>query len=198
MIPGRLLHRLATTLCSAEMRERVIEAVLADSQHEWLEAGTPRSRLMALAKCWSSFWVALAGCLAHDLRHDIAGFTKRVLVPIGWTGFWVTVGLITLGGRSWVRDGRVDEAEFSRDLRLVSAYLPAVVIMLYRNKFCQRRSWAGLAWSLGLMLVFLATRELFSEFRFILGWAAGSCVAASWTFLVRKPDHRPLTPAHRP
>jgi hypothetical protein len=186
MIPGRLLHRLATGMCSAGMRERVIDAVLADSQHEWLEARTPGSRVMALANCWSSFWVALAGCLAHDMRHDLGGFRRRVIAPAGWGVFWATVCLIMVGGRSWVRDGRVDEAELTRNIRLMSAYLPALVIAFYRNKFCQRRSWAGLAWSMGLMLAFLAGRELFSEFRFILGWAAGSCVAASWTFLVRK------------
>ena len=172
------------------MRERVVEAALADCQHDWKDAATPTGRLIAVAKCWFTVWIALAGCLAQDIRHDAAGFTRRVIVPAGWAGYWMMVCLIMAGGRSWVRDGRVDEAELARNISLMSAYLPAIAIMLYRNKFCQRRSWAGLAWSLGLMLAFLVTRELFSEFRFILGWAAGSCVAASWTFLVRKPaDH---------
>ena len=187
MIPGRLLQRVAVALCSFDMRERVIEAVLADCQHEWLNARTPGNRLAAVAKCWLSFWAALAGCLAHDMRHDVAGFTKRVLVPVGWAGFWTTVCLIMVGGRSWVRDGRVNEAELARNVSLMSAYLPALAIWFYRNKFSQCRSWRGLFWSLGLMLAFLAGREMFSEFRFILGWAAGSCVASSWTFLVRKP-----------
>jgi hypothetical protein len=186
MMPGRLLHRLATAWCSADMRERVVEPLLADCQHEWLGASTLGGRLSAVARCWAAFWIALAGCLAHDMRHDMDGFAKRVVAPVGMAGFWVTVFLIMVGGRSWVRDGRVDEAELSRNVRLMSAYLPALAIYFYRNKISEYRSWAGLACSIGLMIAFLAARERFSEFRFILGWAAGACVSASWTFLVKK------------
>ena len=196
MIPGGALHRLASALCSAGMRERVVDALLADFQHEWRHAATTLGRLRVVVRCWSSFWIALAACLAHDVRHDIAGFTRRVVTPVAWVVFWVTVGLIMVGGRSWVRDGTVDDAEFRRNITLMSAYLPAMVIAFYRNKVSEHRSWRGLLWSIVLMGAFLAARELFSEYRFILGWAAGSCVSASWTFLVRKEPSVVETP-HR-
>lgn len=186
MIPGRVLQRLAAALCSVSMRERVVDALIADCQHEWLSADNLTGRLLVFARCWSSFWMALAGCLAHDVRYDTFGFAKRVVAPAVSVGFWAAVGLIMLGGRSWVRNGTVDPAELWRNITLMSAYLPAVVIAIYRNKKCQRRSWSGLAWSLGLMGAFLIFRDVFSEYRFILGWAAGSCVSASWTFLVKK------------
>jgi hypothetical protein len=183
MIPGRLLQRLAEALCSVDMRERVIEAVLADCQHEWLNARTPGNRVAAVAKCWLSFWAALAGCLAHDMRHDAEGSRRESsCLPDG-----------RASGRpcasSWSADDRGSDWQDRRGrvrAQLMIAYFPALAIWFYRNKFSRQRSWAGLAWSLGLMLAFLAGREMFSEFRFILGWAAGSCVAASWTFLVRK------------
>ena len=169
MMPGLALHRVARSLCSADMRERVIDALLADCQHEWLGAANWAGRVLALARCQVSFWMALAGCLAYDVRHDIVGFTRRV-APLAWVGFWAAIVFI----------------ELSRNITLMSAYMPALTIALYRMKRSERRSWAGLAWSLLLMVAFLAARELVSEYRFILGWAAGACVSASWTFLVRK------------
>ena len=181
-----MLYRLASAVCSTDMRQRVIDAFFADCQREWLDAPNAGSRLLSVARFWSSFWIALAGCLAHDVLHDLGGFTRRVLAPISWSGFWCTVILIIAGGREWVRAGTMNPAEMTRNFTLMSAYLPAVVIALYRNKTSEHRSWKGLAWSIGLMAVFLATREMFSEFRFILGWAAGSCVSASWTFLIKK------------
>ena len=193
MIPGRTLHRLAAALCSDGIRERVVDALLADVQHEWLHGSTFRGRLLIVVRCWASFWFALAACLAYDIRHDIAGFTKRVLVPGARVSFWVVVWLIVLGGRSWVRDGNVESEELWRNLKLMSPYLPALAIALYRSKKSERRSWSGMAWSLGLMGAFLIFRDVFSEYRFILGWAAGSCVSASWTFLVkREPSHDPV------
>jgi hypothetical protein len=186
MIPCRVLHRLASALCSPAMNERVIDALVADCQHEWLEAGSSSRRLLVLVRSWVSLWIALAACLVRDVRHDIAGFTTRIIVPFTWASFWVTVFFIIVAGRAWVRTGTVDEAELWRNVTLISAYLPALAIASYRNKRCRQRSWFGLAWSVGLMAAFLAGREFFSEYRFILGWAAGSCVAASWTFLVKK------------
>jgi len=169
MIPGRLLHRVAMAWCSADMRERVVEPLLADCQYEWLGASTLGGRLSVVARYWTAFWMALVGCLAHDVRHDIGGCAKRV-APAAWVGFWVTVLLI----------------ELPRSFRSMSVYLPALAIVAYRMKASERRSWAGLAWSVGLMAAFLAARGLFPEFRFIFEWAAGACVSASWTFLVKK------------
>lgn len=169
MIPGRLLHRVATSLCSADFRERAIDALIADCQHEWVSARGRAGRVLALARCWTSFWVALAGCLAHDVRHDLVGFTKRV-APVAWVAFWAV----------WWFD------ELLRNVPMMTAYTPALVIALYRNYRSERRSWAGCASAILLMAAFLGARELLPDFRYILGWAAGACVAASWTFLVKK------------
>lgn len=169
MIPGRMLHRVAGLLCSADFRERAIDALIADCQHEWVSAHSRARRLMTVARCWTSFWVALVGCLAHDVRHDSAGFARRI-APVVWSGFWVGLFLFKV----------------SQDFTMRSAYAPAFAIALYRNYRSEHRSWAGAAWVVALTAAFLGARELFPEFHSILGWAAGSCVAASWTFLIKK------------
>lgn len=112
MIPGRTLHRIAKMLCSADVRERVIDALIADCQHEWLVAADFVGRVSAVARCWASFWISLAGCLAHDVRYDPFGFVKRVGAPVVSVGFWVIVGLIMIGGRSWVRDAASTRPSF--------------------------------------------------------------------------------------
>jgi hypothetical protein len=66
------------------MRERVIDALIADYQHEWRTAATPAGRSWVVARWWASFWIALPACLAHDMRHDIGGVAKRVLGPLSW------------------------------------------------------------------------------------------------------------------
>jgi hypothetical protein len=169
MIPGRMLHRVATSLCSADFRERAIDALIADCQHEWVSARGRAGRLVVLLRCWTSFWLALAGCLAHDVRHDTAGFARKI-APVAWGSFCVVWWLY----------------ELSRNFPLMSVYMPAIVIWFYRHNTSERRSWAGCAAAILFMAAFLAARELLPEFRFILGCAAGSCVAASWTFLVKK------------
>src|SRR5688500_15499766 len=125
MIPGRLLHRVASALCSPDMRDRVVDAFIADCQHEWRTAATTAGRSRVVARCWASFWIVLPACLAHDARHDLGGFAKRVLAPLSWSGFWCAVILIIAGGREWVRAGSMDPAELRRNLTLMSAYLPA-------------------------------------------------------------------------
>ena len=64
MIPGRLLYRLAVVLCSADMRERVVDASFADFQHEWLDAVTLRDRLVVMARVYASL-PSLEGKLAR-------------------------------------------------------------------------------------------------------------------------------------
>ena len=39
IIPGWLLHRVAKLVCSDDFHRRVVEAQLADFQHEWARAG---------------------------------------------------------------------------------------------------------------------------------------------------------------
>ena len=48
------LYRLAVVLCSADMRERVVDASFADFQHEWLDAVTLRDRLVVMARVYAS------------------------------------------------------------------------------------------------------------------------------------------------
>jgi hypothetical protein len=95
MMPGRTLHRVAKALCSVEIRERVIDALIADCQHEWLSAANSTGRVSAVARCWASFWISLAGCLAHDVRHDIFGFARRVVAPAVCAAFLLFLGMST-------------------------------------------------------------------------------------------------------
>ena len=169
MMPGRLLHRVATSLCSADIRTRVIDALIADCQYEWVSARSRAGRLLVLARCWTWFWIALAGGLACDVRHDMAGFARRI-APVAWVGFCIGW---------WLR-------ELPRNVPLMTAYTPALIVWFYRNRRSERRSWAGCASAILLMAAFLVARDLLPDFRYVLGWAAGSSVAASWTFLVKK------------
>ncbi|HET7158071.1 MAG TPA: hypothetical protein VFI62_03685, partial [Burkholderiales bacterium] len=91
MIPGRALHRLGHSICSPDMRERVVDAFVADFQRECVEAVTFRARASALVRGYASFWVALAGGLIHDARFDFGGFKTRVAIPLAFMG--VMVGL---------------------------------------------------------------------------------------------------------
>jgi hypothetical protein len=93
MIPGRALHRVAKTLCSANIRERVIDALIADCQHEWLTAANSVGRAAAVARCWASFWILLAGCLVHDVRHNTFGFARRVVAPAVCAAFLLFLGM---------------------------------------------------------------------------------------------------------
>jgi hypothetical protein len=169
MIPGRILHRLATRLCSPDFRERVIDALIADCQQEWVGATGRARRVGVLARYWTSFWIALAGCLAYDVRHDLAGSARR-MAPVAWIGFWAV----------WWRDNLL------RDMPLMTAYTPALIIWFYRHNKSERRSWAGFAAAILSMVALLAARDLIPAFRNILSWAAFVCLAASWTFLVKK------------
>src|SRR5439155_23780037 len=55
MIPGRMLHRLAKFLLPPEARERIIDAQLADFQHEWRLAGSLDQRVSVLVRGYSAF-----------------------------------------------------------------------------------------------------------------------------------------------
>jgi hypothetical protein len=79
MIHGRTLHRFASAFCSPDMRERVIDAFVADFQREWTEAATFGRRASVIVRGYASFGIAFAGCLAHDAQRDPASFTTRVL-----------------------------------------------------------------------------------------------------------------------
>ena len=75
MIPGRVLRRLAGMLCSRDMCERVIDALFADFQREWIDCATSRRRASVVGCGYAGFVVTLAGCLGHDAQHDFGGFT---------------------------------------------------------------------------------------------------------------------------
>jgi hypothetical protein len=90
-----MLHRVAGALCSVEIRERVIDALIADCQHEWLSAANSTTRVSAVARCWVSFWIALGVCLAHDVRHNTFGFVRRVVAPAALAGFLLILGMST-------------------------------------------------------------------------------------------------------
>lgn len=70
MIPGRLLHRLATALCCPGTLERIVEPAIADLQNEYARSGT--SPVMQRA------WILLAGYVAVLTVLVICAFDPRI------------------------------------------------------------------------------------------------------------------------
>ena len=127
MIPGRTLHRLATTLCSPAFCERVVEPLLADFQFEWLFAKGRWYRALALVSGYAAFWRAFS---AHTLRASGQGllqWTWRDAFPFPGILALFTVSLSL--SHAWVTTGSVLNARFDRiDTRNLWLMLPVFVI----------------------------------------------------------------------
>jgi hypothetical protein len=97
MIPGRMLHRLASALIPPATREHVVDAQLADFQHEWTVARHDRSRVVMLVQGYFAFWCAFAWCLFGELRmqrDDLSEVSRMV-------GYSVAFGAATLALLVW-------------------------------------------------------------------------------------------------
>lgn len=86
MMPGRLLHRLSA-LAPRAARERVIEPLIANLQHEW----TVRRHVLPLFRGYLAFWIALAVCAARAAAAEARRPPHADLVAHAVTGFVVAV-----------------------------------------------------------------------------------------------------------
>jgi hypothetical protein len=120
MLPGALLHRIATRYCSPTTCERVIEPLIADFQREWLSADRPASRAIARIRGYTSFWQTLLLCGARATPQIL---TTRP-VPFAIRGLIaVAFPLAVVFGVGWFRTGRISWSEGIREPGLVPFWL---------------------------------------------------------------------------
>lgn len=186
MIPGRALHRFASEFCSLDMRERVIDAFLADFQREWFDAATYRRRASVMLRGYASFGVALAACLAHDARNDFAGFTTRVLDRVAFPTVMLGLLLVGFGAPSWVKTGRVDWADAVRGMGSMSGLIAAILIARHRSRNADRRALPAFFLAVCLAVAIVIVQRIDPGHEIAYRWLLQASVNMSWACLVRK------------
>jgi hypothetical protein len=104
MTPGRTLHRIAAALIPQETRERVIDAQLADFQHEWVDAKSAKARFAVLLRGYGAFWSSLPVCAAGGLRKEATRPVLQAVITLAAVG--MIAALIAAAG-SWVKTGAI-------------------------------------------------------------------------------------------
>jgi hypothetical protein len=197
MIPGRALHRFASAFCSPDMRERVIDAFVADFQQEWFEAATFRRCASVVVRGYASFWVALAGCLARDAQNDVVGFTTRVLNRVAFPTVMVCLLVVGFGAPSWIKTGRVDWIDAVRGLGSMSGLIAAILIARYRSLHADRRALPAFFLAVCLAVTIVLVRSIDPGHQIAYRWLLQASVNMSWAFLVRRQPDRGLIEAAR-
>jgi hypothetical protein len=192
MIPGRMLHRLGSALCSPDMRERVIDAFVADFQSEWVDATTPRQRAFVTVRAYWSFAAIMAGCLVHDAQHDFAGFARRVLKRVGLVSVWV----VTMIAFSW-KNGHVDWVDLARRFGWAGAFGAALFISAHRSQHAARRAWAPFFLAVGVAVAVLVLHPINDGHGKTYEWVYMMSLTLAWPFLVRKKRHSIVKSSHR-
>ena len=105
MIPGRVLHRVATTLCSPIFSERVVEPLIADLQHEWRTAIGLVQALRTLASGYAAFWRALGLHALQVWLSELSCLTWRDAWP--FPGAYAILMVSLAMANDWVRTGTV-------------------------------------------------------------------------------------------
>ena len=106
MLPGSLLHRVATRYCSAATCERVIEPLIADLQREWLSADRPAQRAVARVRGYASFWQTLVLCGVQATPQMLTTWPlpmamRTVMMAVFCAVVVFAVGWFKTGGISW-------------------------------------------------------------------------------------------------
>src|SRR3954452_21179807 len=81
MVPGRTLHRVAKVLLPSHVCEQVVDAQLADFQHEWASAHSFARQTLVLARGYSAFLWSCALCVV-DMRGQSAVGDGRALIRV--------------------------------------------------------------------------------------------------------------------
>ena len=130
MIPGSTLHRLAKLLCSEDFRHRVVEAQLADFQHEWANASGIGQRVTILARGYGAFWWALGSSVGNAWRREILALSWRDAFPFPGV-LAITIVSIMLAEK-WVRTGGFSGVRFdSIDTRYMWPMVPLALVQRY-------------------------------------------------------------------
>lgn len=120
MLPGTLLHRVATRYCSPTTCERVIEPLIADLQREWLSADRPAQRVMARIRGYASFWQTFFLCGARATPRIL---TTRPLPIAVRTIILIAYCVAFVFGVGWFRTGRISWTESVKTPDLVPFWL---------------------------------------------------------------------------
>jgi lipopolysaccharide export system permease LptF/LptG-like protein len=97
MVPGRTLHRFAKFVLPAHVCEQIVDAQLADFQHEWASAPSAPARALVLVRGYLAFAVVLVSC-AVGMR-GITGDERRALrrvFTIGLAGTLVSIAVMAV------------------------------------------------------------------------------------------------------
>jgi len=123
VLPGSLLHRVATRYCSAATCERVIEPLIADLQREWLSADRPAQRAVARVRGYASFWQTLLLCGARATPQMLTTWPLPIAIRTVVTVAYCVAVVIGVG---WFKTGGISWREGIREPNLVPFWLGAV------------------------------------------------------------------------
>lgn len=130
MIPGRLLDRVAKFLCSDDFHHRVVEAQLADLQHEWASADGAAHCAAILMRGYGACCCAVGSSLLTGLRREIRELTWRDAFPFPGV-LAITIVSIMLAER-WVRTGGISGVRFDAiDTRMMWPMVPLALVQRY-------------------------------------------------------------------
>ncbi len=107
MIPGRWLHRFSSFWCGTTTREQIVEPLLSDFQHQWIEA--TGHRVSTLLRGYLAFWQTLALCTLRGGMDWLLTAPSRITFEriFVWM-YGVGIVLVIVFGFAWVRTGTLD------------------------------------------------------------------------------------------
>ena len=107
MIPGRWLHRFASFWCDTTTREQIVEPLLSDLQHQWIDDSSHRAN--TLLRGYLAFWQTLALCGWRAGWHSLLTAPSRITFErIFVWAYAIGIVLVIVFGFAWVRTGTLD------------------------------------------------------------------------------------------
>ena len=103
MIPGRILHRFAELVLPPDVCDQIVDAQLADFQHEWASAANAQGRMLILIRGYLAFCRVFIAC-AVGMR-GLAADERRALRRVFMIALAATV--LTMIGLPLVLMGNV-------------------------------------------------------------------------------------------
>lgn len=154
MIPGRWLHRFASFWCGTATREQIVEPLLSDFQHQWIEARG--RRVMTLLRGYLAFWQTLALCTLRGGWHWLLTAPSRITFErIFVWAYAVGIVLVIVFGFAWVRTGTLDSTAGLVAIRkLIATFGPGLFLSHYwpRARRLQTRTLVLFGFASGIAL----------------------------------------------
>jgi hypothetical protein len=97
MVPGRALHRLAKFLMPPHVCDQIVDAQLADFQHEWATAHGFTSRMLVLIRGYAAFSWSCVVCVARAMgRGPAEAGDRQTLVRVVAISILATGAMLAL------------------------------------------------------------------------------------------------------